>query len=102
MGVQGVEMLRQICAVDPAEYEAQAAHNDAAGVRCVAAFVADLADRSGPALLLAVSTPGVAVTHSLRHLQHCMATFVAGLVKMFGPVFLAVLYTPVVDAMHSL
>ena len=47
--VQAVEMLRQACAVDPAEYEAQAAHNDSAGVRYVAAFITDLAERCCPA-----------------------------------------------------
>ena len=43
--MQASELLRQVCAVDPTEYEAQAARSDAAGVRCVATFVADLADR---------------------------------------------------------
>ena len=42
---QGVEMLRQVTAVDPGEYERQTAHNDAAGVRNVAVFVVDLAER---------------------------------------------------------
>lgn len=44
-GLQAVEMLRQACAVDPAVYEAQAAHKDSQGVRCVATFITDLAER---------------------------------------------------------
>ena len=46
--VQAVEMLRQACAVDPAEYEVQTAHNDSAGVRYVAAFITDMAERCCP------------------------------------------------------
>ena len=42
---QAVELLRQVTAVDPGEYEQQAAHNDTAGVRSVAVFIVDLAER---------------------------------------------------------
>ena len=43
--VQAAEMLRQICAVEPSEYAAQAARSDTAGVNHVGLFIADLADR---------------------------------------------------------
>ena len=42
--LQATELLREITAVDPADYEQQQ-HADAAGVRSVAAFIADLSDR---------------------------------------------------------
>ncbi len=43
--LQAVELLRQLATVDPAEYERQ---HDAGGVRNVANFLVELADRSVP------------------------------------------------------
>ncbi|KAK9792029.1 hypothetical protein WJX73_005287 [Symbiochloris irregularis] len=40
-----VELLRQVTAVSPSEYEQQAAHNDTAGVRNVAVFIVELAEQ---------------------------------------------------------
>ena len=45
--LQATELLREITAVDPRDYEQQQ-HADAAGVRSVAAFIADLSDRYWP------------------------------------------------------
>lgn len=42
---QAVELLRQVTAVSPSEYEQQTAHNDAAGVRNVAVFIVDVAEQ---------------------------------------------------------
>ena len=43
--VQAVELLRQVAAVDPADYERQMAAT-AGSVRAVGTFIAELADRS--------------------------------------------------------
>lgn len=42
--VQGVELLREVTAVDPLEYDQQQ-KDDAAGIRNVSAFVQELAER---------------------------------------------------------
>jgi hypothetical protein len=44
IGLQGVEMLREIASVDPHDYDQQQ-KDDAGGIRNVAAFVQELAER---------------------------------------------------------
>lgn len=42
--MQGIEMLREVTSIDPSEYDQQQ-KDDASGIRNIAAFIQELAER---------------------------------------------------------